>query len=144
MVTTLKIVDEYFGAGVPGARRGAELRVASERVSGRDIIRSKVAAEVEALRQRPQTATLARSHSFIIDMPPTAPEMTMNPMPSIDRPGFRPPEMEQEVLRAFSAFARGGFIMLLDGRQICDLDEELVLRPESEAVFLNLTPLQGG
>jgi hypothetical protein len=34
--------------------------------------------------------------------------------------------------------------MLVDDRQIGDLDEPIVLTPDSEVVFLRLTPLVGG
>jgi hypothetical protein len=50
-------------------------------------------------------------------------------------------EVIETVLRAFSI---NRFFLLVDRRQIVDLDTPFPLTPASSVVFLRLTPLKGG
>lgn len=50
-------------------------------------------------------------------------------------------EAEAIALRGFSA---NRFFLIVDRRQITDLDEPFLLKPTSSVVFLRLTPLKGG
>jgi hypothetical protein len=45
---------------------------------------------------------------------------------------------------AIEAVEKRPIIMLLDGRQVTNLDEKFVLTPASEARFVRLVPLRGG
>lgn len=45
---------------------------------------------------------------------------------------------------AVEAFQRNGFFVLVDGRQVTELDEELELDADSEVRFVRLVPLVGG
>ena len=45
---------------------------------------------------------------------------------------------------ACDAFARNGFLILVDDRQIGDLDDRLTLRPTTDVAFVKLTMLVGG
>jgi hypothetical protein len=141
MVAILKVVDEQYGTSAPVRRAGVSLRLASERVSAREIIRSRVMAEAEEFNHgcRAQGPT----RSFIVDVAPDSAEAKLNSMPSESRRvGIF--DVEHEVDRAIVGFTRRRFIMLLDDRQIDDLDEAVRLGPESEVVFVHLTPLKGG
>jgi hypothetical protein len=142
MAATLKVVDEQFGAGARVRRPGVDLRLASERVSAREIIRSRVAAEVEELNARKQghdQASGGRSYMVQADA-----ERKLNPASSSAWIWRKPLDVEAEVRRAMAAFEARRFIMLLDELQIDDLDAAVGLRTESEVVFLHLTPLKGG
>lgn len=136
MVAVLKVVDEHFGACAPARRAGPDLRLVSERVTLREIIRARVAAEVEEINQRQARKALTRS--YLIPTDPNSLEAKLNSTSA------RILDIEQEVGRAVAAFMRRKFIVLLDDRQIDDLDETVGLRPESEVVFVHLTPLKGG
>ena len=136
MVAVLKVVDEHFGASAPARRAGPDLRLVSERVTLREIIRARVAAEVEEINQRQARKALTRS--YLIPTDPNSLEAKLNSTSA------RILDIEQEVGRAVAAFMRRKFIVLLDDRQIDDLDETVGLRPESEVVFVHLTPLKGG
>jgi hypothetical protein len=46
--------------------------------------------------------------------------------------------------KAITAFKGNGFVVLLDDRQIDDLDETLHLTEQSKLTFLKLVPLMGG
>ncbi|MBR0833687.1 hypothetical protein JQ612_10820 [Bradyrhizobium manausense] len=50
-------------------------------------------------------------------------------------------EMVEAALHAFSA---NRFFLLVDRRQVVDLDAPFPLTPKSNVVFLRLTPLKGG
>jgi hypothetical protein len=46
--------------------------------------------------------------------------------------------------RAVEAFGRNGFIVLVDDRQVDNLDAQVELRTGTEITFLRLVPLVGG
>lgn len=141
MSATLKVVDEQFGTGAPVRRPGINLRLASERVSAREIIRSRVSAEVDELKQGKERRAEAPACSYMIFAEPESGNSSLSFTAARPARHF---DVEAEVERALSAFTRRRFIMLLDDRQIDDLDEPVGLRPESEIVFVHLVPLKGG
>jgi hypothetical protein len=143
MAATLKVVDQHFGAGAAQRSGGVNLRLASERVTAREIIRLRVEAEVDEINQatklQVQCEATARSHMALTEI-----EQRLNAAPPKGWTWAKTLDAEAEVDRATGAFVRRQFIMLLDARQIDDLDEAVGLRPESEVVFVHLTPLKGG
>jgi hypothetical protein len=60
---------------------------------------------------------------------------------SADTRAMTPDEAIETALRAFSA---NRFFLLVDRRQITDLDAPFPLTPASNVVFLRLMPLKGG
>ena len=55
-----------------------------------------------------------------------------------------PATLDQAIETALRAFSANRFFLLVDGRQIVDLDAPFPLTPRSTIVFLRLTPLKGG
>jgi hypothetical protein len=53
-------------------------------------------------------------------------------------------DSQQQFAKAIAAFKGNGFLVLLDERQIMDLDETLHLTGQSKLTFLRLVPLAGG
>jgi hypothetical protein len=53
-------------------------------------------------------------------------------------------DWEEQEQRALEAFRRNRFFLLVDNRQITDVEERITLRPETEISFLRLIPLAGG
>jgi hypothetical protein len=51
---------------------------------------------------------------------------------------------QRQFTKAIAAFKGNGFLVLLDDRQIMDLDETLHLTAQSKITFLRLVPLVGG
>jgi len=51
---------------------------------------------------------------------------------------------EEKADRAIESFGRNGFFVLVDDRQVTELDEELTLTPDTDIRFVRLTPLAGG
>jgi hypothetical protein len=53
-------------------------------------------------------------------------------------------DAQKQFTKAIAAFKGNGFLVLLDDRQIMDLDETLHLTAQSKITFLRLVPLVGG
>jgi hypothetical protein len=138
MAATLRVVDAHLGSAKQRSNAGIDLRLASERVSAREIIRSRVVAEVEEINLRKQMS----GRSYIITRASWERELNVT---GADRQGKAASmDVEAEIEHAVAAFSRRQFIMLLDDRQIDDLDQMVGLRPDSEVVFVHLLPLRGG
>jgi hypothetical protein len=72
---------------------------------------------------------------------PTDAERTLN--------GFKVPQRcrldpEKQFERAIELFYRNGFLILVDDRQVIELEEEIQLHPDTTVTFLKLIPLVGG
>jgi hypothetical protein len=53
-------------------------------------------------------------------------------------------DWQKQSAKAIAAFQGNGFLVLLDDRQIVDLDERLDITSRSKITFLRLVPLIGG
>lgn len=53
-------------------------------------------------------------------------------------------DWERQADRALEAFGRNGFFVLVDDRQVTELDERLALTPDSDIRFVRLVQLVGG
>jgi hypothetical protein len=131
MPMTLQIWDET----IPGQRSQAEaITLPQARTSARELIRSRVRQEVESYNQ-------SLPEMFYGLVQPEESERTLN--------GFRmkvkrPLDWEAQYEGACSSFERNGFLLLVDGRQVSELDERIELRLDSEVQFVKLVPLVGG
>jgi hypothetical protein len=131
MATTVTIVDEWAPGGT--ASEWA-LDFLTERVTARELIRSRVYQEV--------TEYNARTPGYFRGLvQPSEAERALN--------GFRIREgrkinWEAQLAAALKAFQRNGFILLVDDHQLTELDEEVVLKPGSQVTFLRLVQLVGG
>ena len=54
------------------------------------------------------------------------------------------PDWEKQFAKAITAFRGNGFLVLIDGCQITDLDETIRLTAQTQITFLKLVPLVGG
>jgi hypothetical protein len=145
MAAVLKIVDEIFGTGAGDRRPALELKLASERITARELIRRRIADEVQTVNQRniEHAAGHARTRSFLIQLDEDAPEARLNSW-SVRRSRPKLFDEQTEYDRAIGAFEKNQFILLFDERQVERLDDAIALTGHSEAVFLYLTPLVGG
>ena len=127
----ITIRDETF----PGGRTDElTLEFLAERVAVRELIRARVyqaVREYQARRSRPAPAGFE----------PDETERRLNGRPA---PHTRRLDWEREYERAIQAFQRRAVLVLVDDRQLVDLDEEVELRPETRITFLRLVPLAGG
>ncbi|SRR6266571_431875 len=131
MPLTISILDETSS----GERIGAgSLEVDLETATLRDPIRRRIQREVETFNQ------LGRE-TFQGLVQPEEPERTLNGYRLNER---RKLDWRKQYEKAMRSFERNGFLVLLDDRQVTDLDEALRISPASEIHFLKLTPLVGG
>ena len=106
----------------------------SERITAGELIRERVRQEVEDYNSR-------QPEYFRGLVQPTDAERALN--------GYRLRKVrmldwEEQYESAIDAFARNGFILLVDDRQVEDLDQTLEITPEISVTFLKLVPLVGG
>jgi hypothetical protein len=122
-----------------GARANAEPALELDvpaAVTLRDLIRTRAREEVAKAN-----AAIGAGQAFRTLVQPTEAEVTLN--------GYRMRkgktiDWQRHAEKAEEAFGRNGFFVLVDGRQVEELDEELALMADSEISFVRLTPLVGG
>lgn len=134
MTTTLTIRDETtfaFGNDSDGA---FTLDVLTERITVRELIRTRVYQEV-------RDYNLRQPEYFRGLIQPTDAERTLNGFKV--RQGRRI-DPEKQFERAIEAFYRNGFLVLVNDRQVDELEEEIEVRPDTTITFLKLVPLVGG
>lgn len=110
------------------------LEIFEEQLPLREVIRRRVFQEVA---EHNASSTLI----FRGLVQPSDTERTLNGF-RLTKP--RRVDAEEQVSRALEAFSRNGFVVLVDDRQVEDLDAMLDLRIGSEITFLKLVPLVGG
>jgi hypothetical protein len=134
MSTTLKIKDETtLGLGRDDDR-DFTLEVPEARITVLDLIRARVYWEV---------------HEYNLDQPeyfqglvqPSDAERSLNGFKMRRRRRIDP---EKQFELAKRAFYSNGFILLVDDRQVDELEEEIEIRPDTTVTFLKLLPLVGG
>jgi hypothetical protein len=106
----------------------------SNQLSVRELIRTRIEQEVTAYNER-------QGEYFQGLVQPSAAELTLN--------GYRMPKQRhinpaEQVQRALDAFMRNGFLILIDDRQVEQLDDIVVLGEVTVVTFLKLVPLVGG
>jgi hypothetical protein len=113
---------------------GLTLDFLTERITVRELIRSRVYQEV-------QEYNAARSGLF---RGLVQPEDGVQTVEGYRVPKARTINWERQFDLAVKAFRGNGVIILVDGRQVEDLEEEIELRVDTGVAFLRLVPLVGG
>jgi hypothetical protein len=130
----ITIVDESTGGG----KHSWTLDVLDETLNARELIRRRVYQEVTEYNAR-------QSGVFHGLVQPTGAERILNG----NRTGYRLSggrrlDWEAQYEKAVDAFSRRGYILLVDDRQVIELDAPVELHAGSEVTFLRLVPLVGG
>ncbi len=129
------MTTRIFDAPLHGERTAAGwVRLDAGPAMLRDLIRGRIRQEVEHYNQ-------ALPETFQGLVQPEESEQILN--------GFRmktkrPLDWEQQCRRACLSFEKNGFLVLVDGKQVTELDARLDLREDSEIDFIKLVPLVGG
>lgn len=112
-----------------------ELRLSFDRVevSVRDVITERVIQEVARYNQ----STSDYRHSLVR---PTEVEQRLNGSAK-KQAGV---DVDKQIAIALKAFENNGFFILVDDSQVDDLNEMLIIRPQTQVSFIKLTPLVGG
>ena len=131
MTATLTIRDETPG-GAP--LHDWVLEVTTERMTVRELIRSRVYQEV-------QDHNLKNADVFRGMVQPEESEKTLNGW-KLKKP--RTLDWKRQFARAAEAFEANQILILVNDRQAESLDEEFTVGSTTTVTFLRLTPLVGG
>ena len=135
MTTTLTIRDEATD-GSSGASWTLELP--GERVTVREIIRSRVYQEVHDFNRN-------RGSYFRGLVQPDETEATLNGYHlGAARKAGRQIDWKRQFEKAVEAFEHNRIVLLAGDRQAESLDQEIELQPGAEVTFIKLVPLVGG
>jgi hypothetical protein len=129
MSLALKIIDQTPGLHPPIVR---ELRLASERTTLRELLARRIEEEVVALN--------AGSDMMKPLVVPTEKERSLNGWSS--KP--RVIDAGRQLAAAIEAFERTRILVVVDDRQVLDLDQPLIVTSDTEVRFIKLVPLVGG
>jgi hypothetical protein len=132
MTVMLNTLDQVPGIGTV---EGPQLTFEACQVSAREIVRARVAAEVERYNNADEPPRLVGW------VTPAEPERTLN---GPRRERQRPLDTERQIEVAIEALRKRRVILMFNGMHVEDIDAPLILTPVSEACFLRLVPLAGG
>ena len=129
-MTTITIVDE----SMLGETHAWSLDFLNETVSLRGLIRQRIYQEVTEYNAR-------LSGHFRGLVQPTQAERALN--------GYRHKatnrlDWQAHYQKAIEAFTRRGYLVLVNDKQVADLDTSIELRAGTEVTFFKLVPLVGG
>jgi hypothetical protein len=134
MSMTLKIRDETtFNLG-GDEDRGFTLDVLDEHITVRELIRARVYREV-------RDYNLDQPEYFHGLVQPSDAERSLNGFKMRSRRRIDPVRQFELAKRAFYTNA---FILLVDDRQVDELEDEIEIGPDTTVTFLKLVPLVGG
>jgi hypothetical protein len=131
MSATLSIRDESL-SGEP--LHEWSLEVLTEKMTVRELIRSRVYQEVQDHNQK-------NNEVFRGFIQPEDSEKTLNGW-KLKKP--RQLDWKRQFDRALEAFEMNQILILINDRQAESVDEEFVIEPATRVTFLKLTPLVGG
>lgn len=131
MAGTVTIRDETLSGE---SLRDWALEVTTERLTVRELIRSRVYQEVQDYNQK-------RGQVFQGLVQPEEAEKTLNGW-KMKKPRLL--DWKRQFERAVEAFESNRILILVNDRQAEALDEELVIESQMTVTFLRLTPLVGG
>ena len=129
MSVALKIVDQTLGVHPPVTR---ELRLVSERITLRELLKRRIDEEVAELN--------AGGDKIKPLVAPTDQERRLNG----EKSTRRMVDPDRQLAAAVEAFERTRIVIIVDSRQVLNLDEQIVATPDTEVRFLKLVPLVGG
>lgn len=129
---------DIWDATLPGDRkRAGTLQLNSANTTLRELIRARVCEDLRSFNE-------SRTAGFVPLVQLEDSEILLNG----DRKSNRLADEEIQVQRAYASFHKNGFLVFVNGRQICDLEEMIELRADPagqlEVEFLKLIPLIGG
>ena len=132
MPHTITIFDESTAGE---ATTSFILELDTRRLTARDLIRQRVRQEVAKFNAK----QLPGIFQGLIQ--PTDTETELN---GYRLKKFRTLDWERQFEAAIKSFEANGFFMLVDGKQVETLEEELELHSTSKVQFIKLVPLVGG
>jgi len=111
-----------------------QMVVSKQHLSLRELITTRVEMEVNSYNK-----SLTSAYNGLVV--PTKKESILNPLSTRERPKI---DAEREVYLALDAFLKNNYFVLVNDRQVDELDHVIEITPKSEVSFLRLTQLKGG
>jgi hypothetical protein len=130
MAVAITVNDERPGVGVAQWK----LELPEERLTVRELIRSRVFQEVKDYNMR-----LPELFRGLVQ--PSEAEQMLN---GYKLPQSKRIDWQRQFEKAIEAFDEARILLLVDDRQLDDLDEELLVDSKTIVTFLKLVPLAGG
>lgn len=131
MPVRIHVSDEV----VPGELSGTRpVTIPQATTTARELIRCRIREEVQRHNESPTEVF----HGLV------QPEQSERILNGFRMPFPHPLSWEVQFERACSSFLRNGFLLIVNGRQVLELDEPIELQTESEVRFVKLVPLIGG
>jgi len=137
MSTVVTIADETMSGST---LHEFALEFLTERVTVRELIRARIYQEVTEYNAR-QVGNAGQLVEFRGLVQPAGSERTGSGS-RLRKP--RKIDWQEQYAKAINGFQANGFLVLVDDRQLVDLDEEVTLRVDSRVSFLRLVALVGG
>ena len=116
--------------------RTIEIMVETEMMMVRDLIAARVRKEVETYNAQAQ-------EYFQGLIQPSDAEAVLNGYTYKMR-NKRHVDPEKQVFVAWDAFQKNRFFIMIDNKQVADLDEAILVEASTKVSFLRLMPLVGG
>ncbi|GGA33687.1 hypothetical protein GCM10011498_38630 [Amylibacter cionae] len=140
MLAQLSIVEKIVGQT---QRQAFSLRLASERISARDVVAKHVRDEVDRLNDlaRRRHVEHDRVASFLVGDHSHELERKLN---KPNRKGPKALDPTKEIEAALDAIESRRVIVLFDDFEVEDFDADLTVTDQSKITFLRLVPLVGG
>ena len=130
---TIVFQDETISGDI---LRTIEIMVENEMMMVRDLIAARVRKEVETYNAQAQ-------EYFQGLIQPSDAEATLNGYTYKMR-NKRHVDPEKQVFVAWDAFQKNRFFIMIDDKQVADLDEAILVEASTKVSFLRLMPLVGG
>ena len=111
-----------------------EIQIENENITALELIEKRVIQEVETYNN-----TFPEYFKGLVE--PSEAEKTLNGYKLNQRQLIDP---EKQVYIALNAFQKNGFFILVDDKQLEELNQEITLTHHSKISFVKLTPLIGG
>ncbi|BCL81121.1 hypothetical protein ccbrp13_35860 [Ktedonobacteria bacterium brp13] len=125
MSITITIKNE----SLQGTQPSWQLEINEEYSTLRDIIRSRIYQDVSEYNARKRVQSLCL-------IPPTSCQSEAEDMPTLD--------WQTQYTQAIKAFEKRSYIVIVDNKQVTQLDSPVQLTIESTVTFFKLVPLIGG
>lgn len=127
----ITICDETFSGALTNE---LTIEIPSEEITVKGLIEQRVIQEVDKYNRR----VIDKFNGLV---QPTDKELQLN---KNSHKSVKLIDAEQQVYVALDAFLKNGFFILIDQKQVEDLEMKLQLRPDMSVSFIKLVPLVGG
>ena len=131
MINTLTIKDETTAGATSEA---LVLEFFTQKITVRELITERVKQEV----------TNYNNNKLNIFRGLVQPSDTERALNGFKLPAKREINWEKQAKIAEDAFMGNGFLLLVNDKQLSELDDLIEIRPDTEVTFLKLIPLVGG